>query len=241
MLLLTSLLPTICFAAHPLVSDDTGTQGTGGVQLEVNADNTRRTENASLTRSEQANTTLTYGLNDTLDVALNIPHQRTVFAGSPAAQGIGDIGLLMKWRFWEADGFSLGLKPQILLPTGDEKRGLGNGKAAYSANLLAGWEDDRFSVLANAGYTFSNSDSMRKHLWNVSAALLWKVESRLKAVLDSGVYRNPDLSGDRNPAFALVGLIYSPTRNLDLDIGYRKGLNHAEVDHGAGVGLTLRW
>lgn len=241
MLLLAAMLPGICFAAHPLASDDTGTQGASGMQFELNTDAARRSDGPTLTRNQQINATLTYGLTDTLDVALNLPHQRIAVEGMPADHGIGDVGLIMKWRFWEMDGFSLGLKPQILLPTGDQQRGLGNGKPSYGANLLASWDEDRLTLLANAGYAFSNADSIRKHLWNVSAAALWKIEPRVKAILDTGLYRNPDPASNRNPAFAIVGLIYSPNKDLDFDIGYRKGLNHAEVDHGAGIGLTLRW
>lgn len=236
------LLPAFSHAAHPLVTDDTGTQGTGGVQLELNVDAARDRSGGTTERNRVANATLTYGLAEDLDVALNLPHQRVAVTGTPAERGTGDIALGLKWRFLDHDGFTLGLKPQMLLATGDEQRGLGNGKPTYSANLLAAWEADAVTLLANAGYTYNNNTvGARKNLWNLSAAALYRFSPQFQGVFDLGTYRNADPSDNRNPAFAILGMIYSPTKSVDLDIGFRKGLNKAEADKTIGAGVTLRW
>jgi hypothetical protein len=100
----------------------------------------------------------------------------------------------------------------------------------------------RFVLLANAGYTYNNNVvDARKDLWSVSTALVWKIKPAVQLALDIGAYRNTDRSASQNPAFAILGLIYSPHEKLDLDIGLRKGLNKAEVDHAAGAGITIRW
>jgi hypothetical protein len=39
----------------------------------------------------------------------------------------------------------------------------------------------------------------------------------------------------------MLGLIFSPTDKIDLDIGVRKGLNRAETDTAFLVGATFRW
>lgn len=241
-LAITLLLPCVSFAAHPLITDDTGTQGTSGFQFEVNTDASRKEAGGAVDRRSSANATLTYGWTDTVDLALNVPYQKATPADDPVERGLGDVGLALKWRLWEKDGFSLGLKPQVFLSTGDEQRELGNGKTWYGANLLAAYETDLFAVMANAGYTNNrNMLGSRKNLWNVSAAGIWKIDPKLKAVLDMGTYRNPDPADNENPAFTILGMIYSPTEKLDLDIGIKKGLNRAEEDHAVGVGLTVRW
>lgn len=236
------LLPAFSHAAHPLVTDDTGTQGTGGMQLELNADASRDRSGGTTERTRVANATFTYGLTEDLDLALNLPHQRAALTGTSAERGTGDVALGLKWRFLERDGFTLGLKPQVLLATGNEQRGLGNGKPSYGASLLAAWEADTVTLLANAGYTYNNNTiGARKNLWNLSAAALYRFAPKFQGVFDVGTYRNVDPSDNRNPAFAILGMIYSPTESVDFDIGFRKGLNKTEADKTAGVGLTLRW
>jgi hypothetical protein len=152
--------PASCFAAHPLVTDDTGTLGKSGMQMEVNVDRSwsksgasfsrsrvisPRTENtATVSRETLANLTLTYGWADQVDVSLNLPYQYVDATNSAKAQGIGDTGLELKWRFLEKNGISLALKPQLLLPTGNEQRELGSGRVSYGAMAVAAYEVDGF-------------------------------------------------------------------------------------------------
>jgi hypothetical protein len=39
----------------------------------------------------------------------------------------------------------------------------------------------------------------------------------------------------------MLGLIYSPSDDLDLDLGVRRRLNRAEFDTAILLGATLRW
>lgn len=241
-LAVTAFLPAAGFAAHPLVTDDTGTQGAGGFQFELSSDQIRVTEGGGKSRSTLVSSTLTYGLTDELDIAVGLPYQRISNAGEPREHGAGDAAVGVKWRFYEKDGLSIGLKPQVLVPTGNEQRGLGSGKAGYGMNLLASYEIDDFTLLANTGCTYSNNVfGARKNIWNASAAVVWNAMPKTRLLLDVGTYRNADPLSSRHPAFAVAGIIYSPHEKLDLDIGIKKGLNRAEVDYAAGGGVTIRW
>jgi len=234
--------PSICFAAHPLATDDTGTQGSSGMQFELSVDASRHDDAGMRFRNRAAAATLTYGVTDTLDVAVGLPHQRAAATGTPAEKGWGDAGIAMKWRFMEAGGFSLGLKPQVTFATGDEQRGLGNGKRGFGLHLLGAFDAGRYELLANIGFTNNkNTIGATEKLWNASAAILWKLAPQVKGVFDVGAYRNPDPAGNRHPAFAIAGLIYSPSETLDLDVGIRKGLNKAEANYTGGAGITIRW
>jgi hypothetical protein len=39
----------------------------------------------------------------------------------------------------------------------------------------------------------------------------------------------------------MIGIIYSPGKNMDFDAGFRKNLNDAEFDSAFLVGATFRW
>ena len=240
-LFLTLLLPTVCLGSHPFIGDDSGTQGAGKWQLELNVDNSSKETSCVRTKINTHNGTLTYGLTDQIDIALNEPYQRV----SGDAEGLSkhsDTALLLKWRFYEQDGFSLALKPQITLPTGDEEQGFGNGRTTYWINTLIAYETNGVTMFSNVGYTYNdNSIGNRKDVWNISAAGLVSLNPKAKLALDFGSYRNPNPNDRRNPVFAVIGFIYRATDGLDIDVGYKKGLNESEVDYSWGTGLAYRW
>ncbi len=57
-------LCSVSFASHPLITDDTGTQGKGKFQLEVNGGYGQGEEDGVTTKTTQILTMLTYGLSD---------------------------------------------------------------------------------------------------------------------------------------------------------------------------------
>lgn len=240
------LFPAVCFAAYPLISEDTegtDTQGRGNMQLEINTDYSysRKDDDGLRSRENQLNASFSYGLMDRLDIAATIPYQRSS-DGATTQYGIGDMSMDLKWRFYESGPVSLALKPQIMLPTGDDKKGLGNGRNTYSMETVASYEMRYLTVSGNLGYAYSdNKFGARKNIWNASVAAEVDVAPRTKLSLDVGSYRNDDPHSNTNPVFTIIGLTYSLKKNLDLDIGLKKGLNKAEVDHSWGAGLAVSW
>lgn len=225
------------YAAHPLVTDDTGTQGQGNHQLELNTDRARE---AGIS-SQSASITYTFGLREALDVFITLPGATT----SPS--GIGDVSAGAKWRFFESDQMTLGLKSELFFPTGDENRGLGTGRSRAGIALLASQQVEGWTFLANAGislnrYAIPSDRNQYRHVtWRVSAAAIHEIADQWKVVGDTGIARN-DTRGERtHPAFLLFGLIYSPTDKLDVDIGWKAGLNSAEVHRQVGAGVTFRF
>ncbi|WP_374358434.1 transporter [Chitinimonas sp.] len=230
------------YAAHPMVSDDTGTQGSGKWQFEANTDQAQSSRDGVRNRLGAYNSAMTYGLAESIDVSLSVPYWRIRQDGSPSQSGVGDVGLAAKWRFYEQDGLSFALKPSLSLPTGNKDKNLGAGRAGVGLAGVTTYTSGKLTWLGNVGLTYAdNSTGARKSLWAVSTGVQYALNERLKLALDTGVYRNSDRSDSTNPSFALVGLIYSPSEQLDLDIGYKRGLNHAEYDRSFGIGLTTRW
>ena len=164
---------------------------------------------------------------------------------------MSDSTLELKWRFHDADGFSLALKPGITLPTGNEDRGLGTGKPSGGVALLATYEAEPWTFLGNVAYTrvrFKQPQAAaegRSDLWRVSGGAAYALTGTMRLVgelgLRSNESRNDVFAPDRTSRFAMLGMIYSPTRKIDLDAGFRKNLNDGEFDKAYLVGVTFRW
>lgn len=236
---------TICFApayaAHPLVTDDPGTQGADKHQIEINTDHLR----GAAGRSKISTLTYTYGINDGLDIYLNAPYT----ISRPA--GINDVGVGVKWRFYENEGWSLAIKPELLMPSGDAARGLGSGRPGLSLLGILSVELGDWQILANMGisetrYRLAADRNTFHHAgWNLSAAAIYQVNEQWKIAGDIGMARNPERTGSGTLSYMLLGLIYSPTPQLDLDIGVRRGLNcnacTSQIRRQVGAGLTWRF
>ncbi len=242
--------PMTAQSAHPLITDDTGTQGKGRFQLEVTGEYGRDRETvsglATKTTAGQMNATFTAGVADAVDIFVDAPHQwnRTEAMGTVlfSESGVSDVSVGLKWRFFDTDGLRFAFKPVLSLPSGDENKGLGTGKAGYSAFLVVEKEVAPVAVLLNLGYIWNdNKVDAEKDLWHVSLAATYQVVKHLKLATNVGMDKNTDKAADQDPAFALVGIIYSVNGDLDISLGVKRGLNDAEIDTTLLAGVTMRF
>ena len=225
-------VPLAAGAEQPLVSDDAGVLGKGHGQLELGM--TRQPAGAQRTWE----TTLTYGLTDQTDVYVDTLYTN----GGDSGSGWGDTELGLKWRLAQYGPVSLMLKPGLMLPTGDRQRGLGTGRTGAGATLVVQWESERFTLLGNARLIYQpNGQGQRQSLWQISGAALYHVTGQLQLAVDTVVARNPFPQSEKPPVFLIAGVIYSPQPWVELDIGYRHGLNGQADPHAVMAGLTVRW
>ncbi len=233
------------FAAHPLITDDTGTQGKGRFQLEFNGAYGYENESGVTEDMILLATALTYGIGDNSDVILGIPYQFIRIKDSESTtryDGISDVSIDLKWRFYEKDGLSLAIKPGITLPTGDKERRLGAGRTTFGLFFIATREMKPWAFHLTLGYKRNeNNINERKDLWHASLAGEIGILKNFKAVANIGVARNSEEESTTHPAFILGGFIYSLNEQLDVDSGVKAGLNKAEVDTVLLVGLTYRF
>lgn len=237
------------WAAHPLITDDTGTQGKGKFQLELNGQYDRDKEDVGgvsvkATGFETA-ATLSYGIVDNIDLVLNLPYlwgREEDGAIVYKENGIGDASFEAKIKMFEKEGFSLALKPGISFPTGDEDKGLGTGKPGGHVFLIATEEIGSLAFHTNVGY-IRNENNAEEHedIWHASISATWEVIKDLNLVANIGVERNPAAESSENPAFLIGGVIYSISENFDVDCGVKYGLTDAETDITALAGLTFRF
>jgi len=243
-------MPSAAWAAHPLITDDAGTQGEGKFQLEVNGqnDSDKETVNGLSVKStgEQVGATLSYGVIENADLVLNLPYVwgKVTENGKPVydEKGLSDITFEVKWRFFEKDGLSFGLKPGISFPTGNDEKGLGAGKVGYHVFLIGTKEAAPWAFHANLGYIRNeNKADEVNNLWHASLATTVEVIKDLKIVVDIGTERNADKGADNDPAFLILGMIYSVSEKFDFDAGVRYGLDSSETDLSMLAGTTYRF
>lgn len=232
-------------AAHPLLTEDTGTQGLGKVQLELMLDRTRDHPPGATVRELQSSAVLSYGVLENADLQFGLPHLRQHThnaAGRQVNRGLLDASVDFKWRFYEEGALSLGLKPGITLPSGDKSRGLGTGRLTWGGLLVLSYEPGPWAFHSHVGYRRNNNAlDQRSSLRHVSAALTWKATERLKLVADFSADTHPDRTERGTLRYRILGLIYSPIPALDFDAGLKHGHGRAATDHALLIGATLRW
>jgi Putative MetA-pathway of phenol degradation len=233
-------------AAHPLFTEDTGTQGKGNSQLELTYDGFRDRLAGVKVRGGQSAALYSYGFVDPAEFQIGLPYLRLDQDGQGGrrtlTRGINDLSLNVKWRFFERGAFSLAVKPGVTLPTGDADKFLGSGRVDWGALLIASYESGALAFHAHVGYVdFRNTIGAKTSLWQVTGAVTWQVIKRFKLVADVSRETNP-VPGYSTPLdYLVVGAIWSPLKNLDLDIGYRYGASKPALDDGLLAGVTVRW
>jgi len=230
------------FAAHPLISEDAGTQGAGKFELELgNAWTRDRGE-----RAYEFGPQLSYGSLRELDVILRPTWVAFRTAGDGAtttARGAGDTAVDVKWRFYEAGAVSLATRAGIGMPTGDAARGLGAGRATYHVLAVTSVNAAPLALHANLGYTHARSDALtRGDLFHASTAAVMTVGAGWQLLLyDIAVDTNPERARSVAPGVARIGAIYTVRQGCDVDFGYQVRLNDAAPSRVLVAGLTLRW
>ncbi len=238
-----SLQPAV--ASHPLITDDTGTQGGKRAQFELNGEYGYDREEGGVEKRINVSSILSCGIKERIDIVLGLPLERLQIsdAGSEfIAQGISDIPIEVKWRFIERGNLSLALKPGITVPTGDHENSLGNGEATYHGFIIATKKLRAKVFHLNIGYNRNeNTLGMRKDLWHASVASEMIFANNIRAVMNVGIDRNPEENKSLNPVFLLVGIVYPLVGNVDLDCGLKTGLTGPATDLTLLLGSAFRF
>lgn len=249
--ILTLLSAGTSFASHPLIGDDAGTLGKGTVQVELNGDVNYDKETGNTltikTTGAQLATTVGVGVTDKIDATFGLARpwgsgdtEGTYFNNA----GSTDFSLNMKWQFYEEEGFSIALKPQLGY---SYSVGITNDySVSYCATLVLSKEVEPFAFHVNVGYTYNDHnlievrDAYRSNIWNFSLATTYEVIKDLKLVADFGAATNEDKTTCEMPVFGLGGLIYTVNKNLELSLGFKAGLTKPETDLTGTFGITLK-
>ena len=140
--------------------------------------------------------------------------------------GVGDTFLNYRYQLLADDEF-LWCAPRfsLIVPTGDERFGLGNGEVGYQFNLPVSRYGDRFDFHFNAGYTITPNVKAQLplafpliehdlHGYNLGASVFWKPKVNLHFFLESLALWNDEIDdvGSRinvNQVFINPGVRYA--------------------------------
>ena len=241
------------FALQPLITDDTGTQDTGGNQLEFSYNYDRTRSDGETERAHTVPVVYTYGLTETVDLFAGVGYSRirTSTAGGDVS-GFGNTTVGAKWRFFENEESktSLAIKPEIAIPVSShrEEQGLGTGKTSGNLTFILSQEVAFGAIHFNAGvgrdrfrHADENPDTNYKRL---SVAPVWDVNDQWKLALDLGV-EDARADGETVRAkFVEIGAIYSPDKDVDLALGLIRTSDDESpksTTHSLTAGLTWRF
>lgn len=251
--LVLTVMPFSALAFQPLITDDTGTQGAAGNQLEFSLGEDR-TKTAGLTeRMLILPFVYTRGLTESIDFFAGLSYGRLrTSAPGGNANGGRNPSIGAKWRFYEeeASPTTLAIKPEILFPVsrGRESDGLGTGKTSGNLTLIVTQEVPFGAVHLNFGVgrnryrdRSTNPDSTSAR---ASIAPVWDITENWKLALDLGA-ESSRAGGERvRTSFVELGTIYSPGKELDFAVGLVRASDNEHprtTTHTANVGLTWRF
>jgi hypothetical protein len=225
-------------AAHPLLTEDTGTQGAGRYELEIGLAQARDGGVKALELGPQ----LSYGVRDNLDLIARPTWLYVRGAGEGGTtQGFGDTGLDFKWRYPSPGPLTFGVRAGVDLPTGNEDKGLGNGKVSPHAILIATYLDTTWMLAANVDYVYDPLIGDRRDLWGASAAAVFSPNDVWRFSAEVGTATNPDTSRASWLTVARFGAIATVVRGFDVDVGYQVRLAPATSARIILAGATLHW
>jgi len=229
-------------AAHPLISEDTGTQGSGRTELELGT----TTSHVADARVRELDPQLSYGALDNLDVIL----RPSLFwlTGSAAddagrRHGFGTTALDVKWRAPGEGPWTFGTRGGFDLPTADA----GLGAQSLGGHVLAMATYDSAPLLGtiNLAYTHAARDptvpTLRRDLVRVSAGALLGVSDAVRLAGDLALFESSDASERGWRAVGVIGAIAHLPWGFDVDAGYQFALNRRAPTGAWLLGATLRW
>ena len=146
-----------------------------------------------------------YGLPN-VQLKLEFPVAVVHEDSSGTAAGAGDLLLGVKWRFLnnEQSQLQFGIYPQLLLPTGDHSRGLGDGGSAFVFPLLAQKSWDKWTLYGNVGYWWQTAAEMRNYFY-AGAVVEREISERLTLAVELFGNSPKERGGRSDVAFNLGG------------------------------------
>lgn len=192
---LTALCALPVHAAQPLITDDTGTQGQGGRQLELSHTDMRERQASVVGRSRATGATYTLGLTEEVDVFASGAYRSLKLPEIGSPSGGGNLVLGLKWRAWaQSSGLTAIASQETFF-------------GAVHFNLGLGRERFRQS---------QDNENLRRY----SVAPVWEIDAAWKLALDVGQQFSKGADGLRlRTRFVEIGAIYSPSKNQDWALG----------------------
>ncbi len=245
-----SLISLPALALQPLITDDTGTQGASGNQLELSLSQVRAKTDGMTERAGALPFVYTRGVTDTLDLYAGIAWLRLRPADGGDNSGFSNPVLGAKWRFMDGNdaGTSAAVKLEALAPVsgGAQADGLGSGRAGGLLTFIVSQDVPFGAIHLNAGIgriryadAANNPDETPLRL---SVAPVWRVNEQWQLALDVGAESVRSGGAHLRTAYAELGAIWSPREDLDFALGVIHSRDNANPDTRTLIGTAgLTW
>ena len=199
-------------AGPPFITDDPEPPPPGGWEINVPFILER---SPGTTEMDAPLFDLNYGLPN-IQLKLEFPIAVIQEDHNGTTAGAGDLLLGVKWRFLnnEQSQFQLGTYPQVLTPTGNHSRGLGEGGVAFVLPFLAQKSWDKWTVYGNVGYWWQGAHETCSYFY-AGAVLERELNERLEIGVELFGNSSKERGGRSQLAFN-VGGTWKLTKHLNL-------------------------
>ena len=228
-------------AAHPLISEDTGTQGTGKFELELGTE----TSHVQGDRIHELDPQLSFGARDDIDLIARPTYFWLHGAAADAAgrrSGFGTTGLDFKWRAIERAPWAFGVRAGADLPT--SQGGIGPHEGGGHIVAIATYEVEALMATANAAYSHLPQDvgfAARRDIVRFSGGALARVGDAVRIAGDLVIAQSSEALDRTWPVVGIVGFIATLPWGFDVDAGVQVPINRGAPTTQWLVGATQRW
>ena len=172
------IVAAVARAGPPFVADDPETPPLHGWEINIPLSLERETGEGVI---EAPVLDINYGLTSNVQLMVEFAFLHSTLGESQTEHGLSDTGVGVKWRFLEEGPKApqVAVYPKVVIPTGDSRRGLGEGKASWVLPLVAQKSWGPWTVFGNLGGVLQNRPDSRD-FWFQGVAVVREVGPHLE-------------------------------------------------------------
>lgn len=218
------MMPSAPHAGAPFVTDDPGTAEHFEITLAV-----QYTRIARESMGEAPSLEVNYAARENVELHALFRLAFDHVSGERTQWGYGDTELGIKYRFLDQDNEgwlpAAAFFPLVLLPTGDEDRGLGTGHTRGFIPLWLGRDFGKWSTFGGGGYWINPGDGNRNY-WFAGLGITRQVTDDLKLGGEVFYITRTETDGKDAPGFNL-GAVYDISDQHHILFSAGRGLRNA--------------
>ena len=182
-----------------------------------------------------------YGVAPDVHLHIIAPYVFNSPDGGPHQRGYGDTELGVKYRFVQETetGPMVGTFPILLLPSGDESRGLGNGRSQLFLPLWVQKRWGKWQTYGGGGYWINNAPGTKNH-WFYG----WQVQKDISEHLTLGgeiFHSTEQIAGEGSSTGFNLGGSYNFDEHNHFLFSAGKGLTNAKATNKLSSYAAYQW
>lgn len=172
------IVATAAEAGPPFVTDDPETPPLHGWEINIPITLERESREQTL---ETPLFDINYGYRENVQLKIEFSLLNVRLDDGQTERGLSDTSVGVKWRFLEeGPGLpQMAIYPQVTLPTGDDRRGLGDGKPSYRFPLVAQKSWGPWTVFGNIAAVLQGTTGSR-NFWYQGLTVVREISRRLE-------------------------------------------------------------